>query len=65
MNSHHQTKAVDRGRVCDPQTSGGLLAIVRKSAVTDFLALTAENGLDLKSIGQTRPRGEKSIEVTD
>jgi len=52
-----------RGILCDPQTSGGLLNIVRKSAVADFLALTAEAGLELDSIGQTRPRGEKSIEV--
>jgi selenide,water dikinase len=54
-----------RGILCDPQTSGGLLAIVRKSTVADFLMLTGEAGLDLKPIGQTRPRGEKSIEVTD
>jgi selenide,water dikinase len=52
-----------RGILCDPQTSGGLLAIVRKSAVASFMALTAEAGLDLEPIGQTRPRGEKSIEI--
>lgn len=52
-----------RGILCDPQTSGGLLAVVRKSAVGDFLELTAEKGLDLEPIGQTRPRGDKSIEI--
>jgi len=54
-----------RGILCDPQTSGGLLSIVRKDAVADFLALTATAGLKLEPIGQTRPRGEKSIEITD
>jgi selenide,water dikinase len=54
-----------RGILCDPQTSGGLLAIVRKSAAADFLALTGKAGLHLKPIGQTLARGEKSIEVTD
>jgi selenide,water dikinase len=49
--------------LCDPQTSGGLLSIVRKSAVDEFLALTSSAGLELKSIGQTRPRGEKLIEI--
>ncbi len=49
--------------LCDPQTSGGLLAIVRKDAVADFLALTAEAGLELEPIGQTHERGEKSIEI--
>jgi len=55
--------AEQRGILCDPQTSGGLLSIVRKSAVADFLALTAKAGLDLKPIGQTRLRSEKSIEI--
>ncbi len=49
--------------LCDPQTSGGLLSIVRKDAMADFLTLTARAGLKLESIGQTRSRGEKSIEI--
>lgn len=49
--------------LCDPQTSGGLLCIVRKSAVAEFLSLTATAGLELESIGQTRPRGDKLIDV--
>ena len=52
-----------RGILCDPQTSGGLLAIVRKSAVDDFTDLTAKAGLDLESIGHTHPQGEKLIEI--
>ncbi len=39
--------------VCDAQTSGGLLCVVRKSGVKDFLKLTSEAGLDLKPIGHT------------
>lgn len=49
--------------LCDPQTSGGLLAIVRKDSIADFLTLAAEAGLQLEPIGHTRPRGEKSIEI--
>jgi selenide,water dikinase len=49
--------------LCDPQTSGGLLAIVQKPAIADFLALTTEAGLDLDPIGRTRPQGEKLIEI--
>ncbi len=62
---HTLGKMTDEQKIllCDPQTSGGLLAIVQKSAIADFLALTAKAGLELKSIGQTRPRGKKSIEI--
>ena len=49
--------------LCDPQTSGGLLCIVRKKAVPAFLALTASAGLDLEPIGRTRAQGEKLIEI--
>ena len=49
--------------LCDPQTSGGLLSIVQKSAVDEFLTLTTSAGLKLESIGQTHLRGEKWIEI--
>ncbi len=49
--------------LCDPQTSGGLLSIVRKNAVADFLSLTTEADLDLEPIGHTREQGEKLIEI--
>jgi selenide,water dikinase len=52
-----------RGILCDPQTSGGLLAIVRNKETADFLELTSAEGLDLQPIGRTCPRGEKLIEV--
>lgn len=49
--------------LCDAQTSGGLLCIVKKSHVEAFLALTKKAGLTLESIGQTRPQGKHLIEV--
>jgi selenide,water dikinase len=52
-----------RGILCDPQTSGGLLCAVRPEAVDAFLELTRSAGLELESFGQTRPRGDKLIEV--
>jgi len=52
-----------RGILCDPQTSGGLLCVVKPEAVDAFLELTATAGLTLESIGQTRVRGDKLIEV--
>lgn len=49
--------------LCDAQTSGGLLAIVKKESVDDFLAITSAAGLSLESIGQTCKREEKLIRV--
>ena len=52
-----------RGILCDPQTSGGLLCAVRPGTVDAFLKLTASAGLELESLGQTREQGDKLIEV--
>ncbi|MDF7826226.1 selenide, water dikinase SelD [Pontiellaceae bacterium B12227] len=52
-----------RGILCDPQTSGGLLCAVRPDTVDEFLKLTASVGLELESLGQTREQGDKLIEV--
>ncbi len=49
--------------LCDAQTSGGLLAIVRKDSVSEFLEITSGAGLNLHCIGQTRERSEKLIKV--
>lgn len=49
--------------LCDPQTSGGLLAIVKKENVPEFLELTTKWGLSLNSIGQTCESQEKLIKV--
>jgi selenide,water dikinase len=49
--------------LCDAQTSGGLLCVVRKESVEAFLALTKAEGLELKSIGETVERREFLLEV--
>ncbi|WP_295002331.1 selenide, water dikinase SelD [Sulfurimonas sp.] len=49
--------------LCDAQTSGGLLCVVSKDTVKEFLELTKEAGLDLTPIGTTHKRGEFFIEV--
>lgn len=41
--------------LCDAQTSGGLLAIVKPEGLEAFLTITKEAGLDLKPIGRTLP----------
>ncbi|MEI6891249.1 MAG: selenide, water dikinase SelD [Pontiella sp.] len=52
-----------RGILCDPQTSGGLLCAVRPAAIKAFLEITESAGLQLESMGQTHERGSKLIEV--
>lgn len=49
--------------LCDPQTSGGLLAVVKKESVREFLNITAAHGLSLESIGRTTEQNEKLIKV--
>jgi len=39
--------------LCDPQTSGGLLVIVKPEAVNQFEAIAANHEMDLKPIGET------------
>ena len=39
--------------LCDPQTSGGLLAAVRADAVAEFKMVAEQHGLTLHKIGQT------------
>jgi len=41
--------------LCDAQTSGGLLVVVKKEAVQEFKALCSKAGLELNSIGETLP----------
>lgn len=52
-----------RSILCDAQTSGGLLVVVKKEGVSEFLEVTAKEGLLLESIGQTCERNEKLIKV--
>ncbi len=49
--------------VCDAQTSGGLLCIVRKSGVDAFKEITTEAGLDLKPIGYTTAKDTYYVTV--
>ena len=49
--------------LCDAQTSGGLLCVVRNNAVNDFLAITKSAGLNLTSIGETTVSGKHLIEI--
>jgi len=49
--------------LCDAQTSGGLLCVVRKETVNDFLALTEAAGLDLAAIGETVERNDYLVNV--
>jgi selenide,water dikinase len=49
--------------LCDAQTSGGLLVIVKKSGVDEFLKLTSESGLTLEAIGETTAKRENVVEV--
>jgi selenide,water dikinase len=49
--------------LCDAQTSGGLLVFVRKDAVGNFLKVAEEEGLNLRSIGETHAPKAHLIEV--
>lgn len=49
--------------LCDAQTSGGLLCLVRKSESENFKAFAKENGLELEPIGFTHEQKEKLIYV--
>lgn len=52
-----------RNILCDAQTSGGLLVVVRKSGVDDFLKIARKEGLNLEPIGKTHSIKENLIEV--
>jgi selenide,water dikinase len=52
-----------RNILCDPQTSGGLLAIVKKESVPAFLEITKAYDLSLNPIGETAQANEKLIKV--
>jgi len=49
--------------LCDAQTSGGLLCVVKKESVEEFLELCSHAGLHLSSIGETMKSTENLIEV--
>lgn len=47
--------------LCDPQTSGGLLVTVDENAEDEFLAIAADDGLALQSIGQVVKGGPGAL----
>ena len=49
--------------LCDAQTSGGLLVVVKKEGLASFEQALAEEGMVLESIGETHAQGETLIEV--
>lgn len=49
--------------LCDAQTSGGLLIIVKKTALDEFFAVSLASGLKLEAIGETSAAREHLIEV--
>ncbi len=52
-----------RNILCDAQTSGGLLAVVKKDSRQAFLDITKKAGLSLESIGKTCEAREKLIYI--
>ena len=52
-----------RDILCDPQTSGGLLCVVRPENVTEFLEVTKNAGLSLEPIGKTTEKSDYYVEV--
>lgn len=49
--------------LCDAQTSGGLLIIVKKTALDEFFDVSLASGLKLEAIGETSAKGAHLIEV--
>ena len=49
--------------LCDAQTSGGLLVVVKRDGVDEFLHTTTQDGLTLQAIGETTAIGKHLIEV--
>ena len=47
----------DRALLCDPQTSGGLLAAVDPTGVADFERCVSQEGMQLKKIGELAEPG--------
>jgi len=61
---HLSPMSLDKENIlCDAQTSGGLLCVVRKDTVDEFLAITTKAGLDLVSIGETVKESKHLIEI--
>ncbi len=62
---HKISQMSDRQReiLCDAQTSGGLLVMVRKDGLEEFYETARAAGLHLEPIGETIARGKHLVEV--
>ena len=49
--------------LCDAQTSGGLLVMVKKECLDDFMEVIKTFGLSLEAIGETTTEGKYAVEV--
>ena len=63
--SHNVAPISEKQRdiLCDPQTSGGLLCVVKEESIAEFMQITQEAGLSLEPIGKTIEKAEHFIEV--
>jgi selenide,water dikinase len=52
-----------RDILCDPQTSGGLLCVVKEESIAEFLEITKDAGLALEPIGKTVAKTDYYVEV--
>jgi len=52
-----------RDILCDPQTSGGLLCVVKPESVAEFLEVTKNAGLSLEPIGKTTEKKDYYVEI--
>jgi selenide,water dikinase len=59
----NQMTQQQREILCDAQTSGGLLVIVKKNGLDSFYEVAQNAGLTLEAIGETKQKGEHLIEV--
>lgn len=58
-----EISAYQKNILCDPQTSGGLLCVVKKENVSEFLSLCKKANLNLSSIGETIKSSQHLVEV--
>ena len=55
--------AAQKEILCDAQTSGGLLVVVKKDELEEFFEVAKSAGLELEAIGETTVKGKHLIEV--
>lgn len=58
-----QMSEKQREILCDAQTSGGLLVLVKKDSLEEFYSAARAEGLELQPIGETMAQGKHLVEV--